>query len=133
MDTCPQGEPTAPDLAANQTVPGATESLSQVCEGGTGLHAALSGWLFVPETQIKFSDNHKGEDQRESETRELGWRGGASRRGRGRDRQQKQRRPALDLLVPPSPGPAVLPLLWFSDVPLQPSKKIHISGSAVEC
>lgn len=89
MDTCPQGEPIAPDLAANQTVSGATESFSQVCKGGTGLHAALSGWLFVPGTQRKFSDNHKGEDQRESEMRELGWRGGASRRERGRDRQQK--------------------------------------------
>ena len=32
VDTCPQGEPITPDLAANQVVPGATESLSQVCK-----------------------------------------------------------------------------------------------------
>jgi len=57
------------------------------CVRGHWLHAALSGWLFVPGTQGKFSDYHKGEYQRESEMRELGWRGGAARRERRRDRQ----------------------------------------------
>ena len=32
-DTCPQGEPITPDLAANQVVRGATENFRQVCKG----------------------------------------------------------------------------------------------------
>lgn len=105
----------------SQAVSGPQKS-SVGCVWDSGLHAAISGWLLVPETVPWTQRNIK-----ESTGRSRNERMCRAKKGGQKGRDRIGSGPALDTMVLLSPNPDVTSPGRY---PLQPSSKIPISNSA---